>query len=191
MQLTSWFQNGLPGFDSLQKQELLSLLRRVQDPGELNYLYPSPSIIRIMKARLRWAGHVARMGEKRNAYKLLVGKPERRRPLGRPRRRWLDNIRMDLGEVGWGDVDWIGLAQDRDRWRALVNSVLNIPVPQNAGKISSVQTTRKSRRMRWTGHVAPMGEKRNAYRLLVGKSEGRRPLGRSRRRWVDNIRMDL
>jgi hypothetical protein len=65
------------------------------------------------------------MGEKRNAYRLLVGKPEGKRPLGRPRRRWVDSIRMDLEEVGWGDVDWIGLAQDRNRWRALVNSVLN------------------------------------------------------------------
>jgi hypothetical protein len=68
-------------------------------------------------------------GEKRNAYRLLVGKPKGRRPLGRPRRRLLDNIRMDLVEVGWGDVDWIWLAQDRDRWRALVNSVLNLRVP--------------------------------------------------------------
>jgi hypothetical protein len=96
---------------------------------ELHDLYSSPSIIRIIKARrTRWAGHVARMGEKRNAYRLLVGKPEGR-TLGRPRCRWLDNIRMDLAEVGWGDVDWIGLAQDRDRWRALVNSVLNLRVP--------------------------------------------------------------
>jgi hypothetical protein len=68
-------------------------------------------------------------GEKRIAYRLLVGKPEGRRPLRRPRRRSVDNIRMDLAEVGWGDVDWIGLAQDRDRWRALVNSVLNLRVP--------------------------------------------------------------
>jgi hypothetical protein len=69
-----------------------------------------------MKARrMRWTGHVAGIGEKRNAYRLLVGKSEGRRPLGRPRRRWLDNIRMDLVEVGWGDVDWIGLAQDRGR----------------------------------------------------------------------------
>jgi hypothetical protein len=68
-------------------------------------------------------------GEKKKAYRLLVGKPEERRPLGRPRRRWLDNIRMDLVEVEWGDVDWIGMAQDRDRWRALVNSVLNLRVP--------------------------------------------------------------
>jgi hypothetical protein len=83
-----------------------------------------------MKARrMRWAGHVALMGEKRNAYRLLVGKPEGRRPLGRPRRRWLDNVRMVLVEVGWGYVDWIGLAQDRDRWRALVNSVLNLRGP--------------------------------------------------------------
>jgi hypothetical protein len=97
---------------------------------ELHNLYSSPSIIRIMKSqRRRWAGHVTRMGEKRIAYRLLVGKPEGKIPLGRPRRRWLDDIRIDLGEVGWGDVDWIGLAQDRNRWRALVNSVLNLRVP--------------------------------------------------------------
>jgi hypothetical protein len=69
------------------------------------------------------------MGENRNTYRLLVGKPEGRRPLRRPRRTWLDNNRMDLVEVGWGDVDWIGLAQDRNRWRAFVNSVLNLRVP--------------------------------------------------------------
>jgi hypothetical protein len=86
-------------------------------------------MVRIMKSRrMRWAEHVARMGQKRNTYRLLVGKPEGKRPLGRPRRRWVDNIRMDLVEVGWGDVDWIGLAQDRDGCRALVNSVLNLRV---------------------------------------------------------------
>jgi hypothetical protein len=83
---------------------------------ELHDLYSSPSIIRIIKLRrMRWVGHVARMGEKRNACRLFVVNPEGKRPLGRPRRRWVDSIRMDHGEVGWGDVDWIGLAQDRNR----------------------------------------------------------------------------
>jgi hypothetical protein len=77
---------------------------------------------------MRWALDVARMGEKRNACRLLVGKPDGEMSLGRPRRRWVNNIRMDLVEVGWGDVDWIGLAQDRNSWRALVNSVMNLPV---------------------------------------------------------------
>jgi hypothetical protein len=83
----------------------------------------------IKSRKIRWAGHVAQMEEKGKAYTLLVGNPEGKRPLGRPKRRWVDNIRMDLGDVEWGDVDWIGLAQDRNRWRALVNSVLNPWVP--------------------------------------------------------------
>jgi hypothetical protein len=78
---------------------------------------------------MRWAGYVAGIGEKRRAYRLLVRKQEGKRPLGRPRRRWVDIIRMDLLEMGWGDVDWIGLAKDRNRWRALVNSILNLRVP--------------------------------------------------------------
>jgi hypothetical protein len=83
-----------------------------------------------MKLRMmRWAGHVARMEEKRNTYRLLVGKPEGKKSLARPRHRWLDNIRMYLVEVGWNDVDWFGLAQDKTRWRALVNSVLNLRFP--------------------------------------------------------------
>jgi hypothetical protein len=76
---------------------------------------------------MRWAGHVARMGEERNVYKVLVGKTEGKRPLGRPRRRWEDGIRMDLRETGWGG-DWIRLAQDRDRWRAVVSAVMNLRV---------------------------------------------------------------
>ena len=78
---------------------------------------------------MRWAGHVARMGEGRGVYRVLVGIPEGKRPLGRPRRRWEDNIRMDLQEVGLGYEDWIGLAQDRGRWRALVRAVRNLRVP--------------------------------------------------------------
>jgi hypothetical protein len=83
---------------------------------ELHGLYSSPSIVRVIKSRrMRWAVHVARMGEVRSAYNILVERPERRRPLGRPRRRWEDNIKMDLREIGFGEVDWIHWAQGRDR----------------------------------------------------------------------------
>ena len=78
---------------------------------------------------MRWAGHVARIGEWRGVYRVLVGKPDGKKPLGRPRRRWEGNIKMDLQEVGCGGMDWIELAQDRDRWRALVTAVMNLRVP--------------------------------------------------------------
>jgi len=96
---------------------------------ELRDLYSLPNIVRVVKSRrMRWVEHVARMGEGRGVHRVLVGKPEGKRPLGRPKRRWEDNIKMDLREVGGGGV-WMELAQDRDRWRALVNTVMNSRVP--------------------------------------------------------------
>ena len=97
---------------------------------ELNDLNCSPNIVLVIKSRrMRWVGNVARMGEGRGMYRALVGKPEGKRPLGRPRRRWDDNIMMNLQEVECGGVDWINVAQDRDRWWALVNAVMNLWVP--------------------------------------------------------------
>jgi len=93
-------------------------------------LYSSPNIVQVIKlSRIRWAGHVAHMGERRGAYRVLVGKPEGNRPLGRPRHRWEDNIKMDLQEVQCGVMDWIKLAQDKDRWQALTNALMNLWVP--------------------------------------------------------------
>jgi len=112
-----------------RRDEVTGKWRRLHNE-ELNDLYCSPNILRVIKwRRMRWVGHVRRMGEDRWVYRVLVGKPEGKRPVGRPGRRCVDNIRMDLQEVGCGYMDLIGLTQDRDRWRTLVSAVMNLRVP--------------------------------------------------------------
>jgi hypothetical protein len=111
-----------------QRDEVTGEWRKLYNE-ELHILYSSPNIIRQVKPRrIKWAGHVTCMREEREFYSVLVGKPEGKRPLERPRRRWKDELRMDLRETGWGNVEWIQLAQDRGQWQALVNMVMNLRV---------------------------------------------------------------
>jgi hypothetical protein len=119
----------LRGIFGPERDEVTGVWRQLHNE-ELNDLYCSPNIVRVIKwRRMRWIGHVARMGDSTDVYRVLVGKPEGKRPLGRRRLRWEDNIKMDLQEVGCGGMDCIELAQDMGRWRALVNVVMNLWVP--------------------------------------------------------------
>ena len=124
------FENGvLRGIFGPKGDEVTGEWRKLYNE-ELNDLYSSPNIVRVIKARImRWAGHVVHVGERIGVYRVMVGKLEGKRPLGRPRRRWEDNIKMDIQEVGCVGMDWIELAQDRDRCRALVNAVTNLRGP--------------------------------------------------------------
>jgi hypothetical protein len=123
------FENRVVGRIFVPKRDEVRMEWRKLHSEELNDLYCSPNIFWLNKSRrMRWAGHVARMGKRRGAYRVLVGKPERRRPLGRPRRRWEDNIKIGFQEVGCGCMDWIELPRGRDRCRALVGAVMNLRV---------------------------------------------------------------
>jgi hypothetical protein len=135
--LTLWEERKLRVFENMvlrrifgpRRDKVTGEWRRLLNE-ELNDLYSSPNIVQVLKSRrMRWTGHVAHMGEERGAHSILVGKPEGKRPLGRPRHRWVDNIRMALQQVGCGYMDWIGLAQDRGGWRRLVSAVMNLRVP--------------------------------------------------------------
>ena len=122
-------RNGFRLTNSIERDEVTGERRKLRNE-ELNDLYSLPNTVRVVKSRrMRWAGHVARMGEDRAVHRVLVGKPEGKRPLGKPRHRWEDNIKMDLQEVGGGRGDWMELAQDRDGWGSLVGTVRNFRVP--------------------------------------------------------------
>ena len=130
------FENGMLRKTTVPRRDEVTGEWRKLHNGEHHDLYCSPNNIRVIKSRrMGWEGHVARMGESRGVYSVLVEKPEGNGPLGRPMRRWEDNIKMDFQEVGCGYMDWIELAQDRDRWRALVSAVMNLWAPYGAAKI--------------------------------------------------------
>ena len=123
------FENGgLRRIFRAKRDEVTREWRKLHNE-EINDLYSPPNIVQVIKLRMIWAEQVARMGERRHVYRVLVGKPDGKKPLGRPRHRWEDNIKMNLQEVGCGGMDWIEVAQDRDRWRAFVNAVMNLWVP--------------------------------------------------------------
>ena len=128
-EVLSVFQNrALRRIFGPKRDEVAGEWRKLHEE-ELNDLYSSPSFVRVINTRrMRWGWHVARLGEWRSIYRILVGKPKGKRQLGKPRHRWENNIKMDLQEVGCGGVDWTELAQDRDRWRAFVNAVMNLRV---------------------------------------------------------------
>ncbi|KAJ4433744.1 hypothetical protein ANN_16055 [Periplaneta americana] len=153
-----------------KKDEVAGEWRKLHNT-ELQALYSSPDIIRNIKSRrLRWAWHVARMGESRNAYRVLVGRPEGKRPLGRPRRRWEDNIKMDLREVGYGDREWINLAQDRDQWRAYVRVAMNLRSLMLAGNEfqslgRAIVKEDEYEEVRWDGIVSIVSWRERVFRL--------------------------
>jgi hypothetical protein len=123
------FENRLPRRIFRPKRDEVTGEWRKLHNEELRDLYSSPNIVRMIKSRrMKWTGHVACMGERSGVYRILVGKPEGKRPLGRPRRRWEDNIKVNLQDVGRGNMGWINLAQERDSWRALVNAVMKLRV---------------------------------------------------------------
>ena len=114
----------LRGIFGPRKKEIIGEWRKLHNE-ELNDLYASPNIVRMIKSRrMRWEGHLGHVGDRRGVYRVLLGKPEGKRPLGRPRRRWEDNIKIDLQKMRCVDMDWVDLAQDRDRWRVLVNAIM-------------------------------------------------------------------
>jgi hypothetical protein len=123
------FENRVLRIFGPKRDEVTGEWRKLHNEGH-NDLYCGPNIVQVIKPRrMRWAGHVVYMRKERGVYRVLVGKPEGNKPLGRPRHRWENNIKMDLREVGCGSMDWIELAQDRDRWRTLLNAVMNLWVP--------------------------------------------------------------